>query len=94
MKKKIIIINFKTQVIYNKKKKNKNEEKCMSTYLETDEQKREITREKILKNIKNIKLILDILSGEITNHSYDKISDSISSLNLLINSFLRDLKKL
>jgi len=48
----------------------------------------------LLKRIRNMKIILEILENEIRNNAYDKIADSIASLNTSISSFLNELKKL
>ena len=51
-------------------------------------------RKILLNKINNMKIILNILEGEIINYEYDKITDSISTLNIAISSFINELKKL
>ncbi len=48
----------------------------------------------LLEKIKQIKFILDVLEDEIKKYDYDKITDSITSLNMSINAFFNELKEL
>lgn len=70
-------------------------ERKMSINIEMKEkEERKDLRKNLLNKIKNIKFLLGILEKEIENDSYDKIADSMASLNTSISSFLDNLKKL
>ncbi|MHA1312088.1 MAG: hypothetical protein ACTSQO_14320 [Candidatus Helarchaeota archaeon] len=70
----------------------------MSISLETRKEKEEKIKNEInrslLRKVRDIKIILELLENEIKRYDYDKITDSIASLNTSISMFLNELKKL
>ncbi len=70
----------------------------LSISLETRKEKEEKIKNEInrslLRKVRDIKIILELLENEIKRYDYDKITDSIASLNTSISMFLNELKKL